>query len=207
MIVQGKLPMGSRVDEQELCAVFGISRTPLREALKALSVEGLVELVPSRGAHITRTTAGELKQEFEVVAGLERQAAELAAVRATVEDLAELTTLQGTIEQHFANDRKTAYFQANQRIHNRIVEMSGNRVLVEIHARLMARIERARYIAVSAPGRWQESVNEHAEILTALKRHDGAAAGEAMMSHVLKTGEYMVLELAHMEEKVSASAG
>ena len=189
MIVEGELGQGERVDEKALCAQFEISRTPLREALKVLACEGLVELLPNRGARVTELTATGVTELFEVAAGLERMAAELAATRATQSELAELVRLQESLERHHAAQRRAEYFRVNQRIHASVLALSRNNVLRELHEALMTKIRRARYQANMSRARWDESVREHRELLGALQRHDDAAAGRLMFEHVLKTGQ------------------
>jgi DNA-binding GntR family transcriptional regulator len=189
MIVEGHLAAGERVNEADLCAQLGISRTPLREALKVLAAEGLVDLLPRRGARIARLGAREVGELFEVLSGLERTAAELAAARVTAKDLARLRRLQQRIEQHHQARRRHEYFRENQALHEAIVALSGNVVLKETHARLMVRVRRARYAAILSQERWDESVREHAGILAALEAGDARRAGELMHRHVARTGE------------------
>jgi DNA-binding GntR family transcriptional regulator len=189
MIVEDRLAAGERVDEAFLCEQLGVSRTPLREALKILATEGLVDLLPRRGARIALLGARELGELFEVLSGLERTAAELAAVRATDKDLARLRRLQRRIEQHHQAQRRHEYYQENHALHTAIVALSGNAVLKETHARLLARVRRARFMAILSQERWDESVREHAEILAALEARDARRAGELMRHHVARTGE------------------
>lgn len=189
MIVQGALAQGDRVDEKGLCAALGISRTPLREALKVLASEGLVELLPNRGARVTELTVTGVAALFEVAAGLERMAAELAAERAGERDLAELRRLQESMERHHAARRRAEYFRVNQRIHDTIIALSGNDVLQDTHAALMTNIRRARYQANATQERWDGSMREHRELLHALEARDGAKAGLLLRDHVLRTGE------------------
>jgi len=188
MIVEGELAQGERVDEKALCARFAISRTPLREALKVLASEGLVALLPNRGARVTRLTATDVTALFELAAGLERMAAELAAERATDRDLAELRRLQDSMERHHAAGRRAEYFRANQRIHNAVIALARNDVLGEMHAGLMTRIRRARYQANATRERWDASLAEHRALLAALQARDVAGAGRLMRDHVLATG-------------------
>jgi DNA-binding GntR family transcriptional regulator len=188
MIVEGRLAAGEWINETELCQQLQISRTPLREALKVLATEGMVELVPRRGAHVAELSTRELVDLFEALSGIEGLAAELAALRMSPVDLEKLRQLQLLIEQrHKARDRH-AYFHDNQELHKAIVQLSGNSAIVEIHARLIARVRRARYQAILSEARWSESVEEHALILAALERRDARRAGELMRQHVAHTG-------------------
>jgi DNA-binding GntR family transcriptional regulator len=189
MIVEGRLAAGEWINETELCQQLQISRTPLREALKVLATEGLVELVPRRGARVAQLSARELVDLFEALSGIEGLAAELAAARMSRVEFEKLRRLQTRIEQrHMAKDR-LAYFHENHELHIAIVRCSGNSAIVDIHARLIARVRRARYQAILSEARWNAAVDEHAQILGALEKRDARQAGELMRAHVAHTGE------------------
>lgn len=189
MIVENELTPGERIDEKRLCALFGISRTPLREALKVLASEGLVDLMPNRGARISRITSREVEEIFEVASGLERLAAELAAERATDEEIEELRATHERMVQLYKAGRRSDYFRLNQRIHNGVIALTRNTVLIDTHADLMTRIRRARYMAIMSQERWDESVREHEDLIEALEARDGVKAGTVLRAHVKKTGE------------------
>jgi DNA-binding GntR family transcriptional regulator len=189
MIVEGKLAPGERVNEAALCEEFGVSRTPLREALKVLASEGLVNLLPRRGARVAGLDGREICEVFEVLSSLEQTAAELAVGRMTATDLARLRQLQGRIQQHHQARRRHEYFRQNHALHEAIVALSGNLVLKETHARLIARVRRARYMAILSGERWDESVREHADILAAFETKNARLAGELIHRHVARTGE------------------
>jgi DNA-binding GntR family transcriptional regulator len=189
MIVEGRLAAGEWINEAELCQQMQISRTPLREALKILAAEGLVELVPRRGAHVAQLSVREVVDLFEALSGVEGLAAELAAERISAADLDNLRRLQLRIEQtHRTKDRRE-YFRENQELHEAIVRSSGNSAIIEIHRRLIARVRRARYQAILSESRWAESVQEHAHILGAVESRNARRAGESMRQHVAHTGE------------------
>ncbi len=144
--------------------------------------------MPRRGAHVARLSPQELVDLFEALSGIEGLAAELAAERMSASDLERLRELQVRIEgRHKARDR-LAYFHDNQDLHVAIVRCSGNPVFVEIHARLIARVRRARYQAILSDARWKAAVDEHAQILAALEGRDALRAGELMRQHVARTG-------------------
>jgi DNA-binding GntR family transcriptional regulator len=192
MIVEGRLASGEWINESELCQQLQISRTPLREALKVLAAEGLVELVPRRGARVAQLSVREIVDLFEALGGVEGLAAELAAMRMSGADLQRLRNLQFRIEQrHKAKDR-LQYFHDNQELHETIVRYSGNSAFVDIHARLIARVRRARYQAILSESRWAEAVEEHARILAALESREAKRAGELMRQHVARTGEVVM---------------
>jgi DNA-binding GntR family transcriptional regulator len=194
MIVSGELSPGEKLVEQTLGDLLGISRTPLRESLKLLATEGLIELVPNRGAYVTRLDVEEVHRLFEVAAGLERLGAELAAMRMTTPELEHLEKLQDELETEFRNQDMATYFTINQKIHQAIVAGSHNDVLVEYHRGLFTRIERARFGALKRHDRWEESVTEHRSILAALIGREREEAGRLMFEHV-----------GHTEQTVTAA--
>ena len=189
LIVRGDLAPGEQLLEVGLSEALGISRTPLREALKQLAAEGLVELQLNRSAVVAPLRRDELAELFEAVSGIERCAAELAAVRMTAQDFERLEALQMRIERHHGRGELRDYFEANQQIHSAIVGFARNGVLKASHDALLARAERARFFALSADGRWDESVREHRQILDALKARNAERAGKLLAQHVRRTGE------------------
>ncbi|HZZ62042.1 MAG TPA: GntR family transcriptional regulator [Roseiarcus sp.] len=198
MIVEGRLAAGEWINETELCQQLQISRTPLREALKVLAAEGLVELVPRRGAHVAQLTVRETVDLFEALSGVEGLAAELAALRMSAADREKLRELQLRIEQRYRAKDRLEYFHDNHELHETIVRFSGNSAIVDIHARLIARVRRARYQAILSESRWSEAVQEHAQILAALESRDAGRAAELMRQHVAHTGEIVRASMDEM---------
>lgn len=189
MIVHGELAPGARIVEPALCEQLAISRTPLREAIRMLSSDGLVAIRHNRNAVVTLIDSRELEYLFEAEAGIEGLAAGLAANRMTNTDLKQLETLQERLEKLHAKGDRAGYFEVNQRIHTLLVAGAKNPVLEETHQRLLGRLERARYLALNSIGRWQESTDEHRAILEALKARDGERAQRLLADHVRHTGE------------------
>ena len=192
LIVRGELAPESVLVESELCALLGVSRTPLREALKLLAMQGLVELRQNRSARIPPIREEDIRDLFEAVSGIERVAAELAARKITPARLDHLRGLQEEIERHFADGDLQAYFSVNQQIHRAIVAAAENATLRETHEWLLGRAERARYLALSSPRRWGELVAEHRAILDALAARNADTAGRLLGAHVLRTGSEVV---------------
>jgi DNA-binding GntR family transcriptional regulator len=188
MIIRGELSPGSLTQETKLSAALGVSRTPLREAMKLLAAEGLVELRPNRSPRISEIELDRVFELFEALAGIERFAAELAAERMTDRELQRLRLLQTRMEKHHQDGRLDAYFAINGEIHSLIVSGARNAPLREAHETLLSRAERARYLALGADRRWSTSVEEHVAILTALEARDGKAAGHLLFTHVQRTG-------------------
>lgn len=196
LIVQGHLAPGQLIAEESLSTALGISRTPLREALRQLTAQGLILLRPNRGAQVAPLDAAAISALFETLAGVERFAAELAAERATEPDLRSLASLQAELRRQRDANRLSSYFEANQRIHLLIVRMAANPVLSEVHATLFPRAERGRFLALEHRGRWDESIGEHEEILDALRGRDPRRAGALLAAHVAHTGEAVLRGLA-----------
>lgn len=184
LIVEGELAPGTRVPERELCARFGISRTPLREALKILASEGLVDLQHHKGAVIAQLTPALVDEMFEVMEALEALAGELACARASDAALAEIAALHQQMLVRYAKRELSEYFQLNQRIHEAIVAAAGNTLLSQLYRGLSARIRRARYMANLSPARWRQAVAEHEQILAALTARDGARAARLLKEHL-----------------------
>jgi DNA-binding GntR family transcriptional regulator len=191
LIIKGTLKPGQILNEVELAEKLGISRTPLREAIKLLGAQGLIELRQNRSARVAMMQADEIGQLFEAMAGIEEFAADLAAQRMTQRELKRLASLQEQIERHHDSRSLDEYFLANQQIHLMIVEAARNRPLQEAHALLFGRAERARYFALSRSERWDESILEHRALLQALEARDGARAARLIGDHVRHTGEVM----------------
>lgn len=197
MIVLGELAPGERINEKELCDIVGVSRTPIREALKVLAADGLVELLPNRGSKVTSPSSQEIKNLFSVIAALERLAVETVALEASAEQLAGLRALHDQMFDMFAKKERERYFDLNHRIHETIIHMAGNAELTRTHADLMTRARRPRFIAITSEGRWDESIKEHELIMTALELRDSRYAGEIVFRHVIKTGAAYIASLAH----------
>jgi DNA-binding GntR family transcriptional regulator len=189
LIVRGDLAPGEPLMEVELSELLDVSRTPLREALKLLAMEGLVELRLNRSAIVTPLRRDDITELFEAVSGIERIAAELAAARMTARDLRKLRDLHERMERFHEAGELRDYFDLNQKIHDFIVACARNNALKATHESLMARVERARFLALSSRARWDESVREHVEILQALENREGERAGKLLAHHVQRTGQ------------------
>jgi DNA-binding GntR family transcriptional regulator len=185
MILEGGLEPGEKIQEKLLTEQFGVSRTPLREALKVLASEGLLDLIPNRGAVISRQTAEESREIFPVLAALEGLAGELAAQDATAAELAEIGRLTGALRQSYDARDRPRYFATNLEIHKRIIAAAKNATLARSHTLLAHRAQRARYQANLTEQRWAAAVAEHEEIAAILKARDSARAGTLMKAHIL----------------------
>lgn len=184
LIVAGEFAPGQRLPERELCERFRVSRTPLREAMKILAAEGLVRLLPNRGAMVPQLTLAELAEVFEVLEALESQAGELATARMSDAAIAEVRQLHEAMVEDHARGDLDAYFRRNQEIHWAIVAGAGNATLSEAYRRLSGRILRARYAANLSASRWAQAIQEHEMILAALEARDGTRLGALLRTHL-----------------------
>ncbi len=186
MIVQGELAPETKLNERVLAAQLGISRTPLREAFKYLASEGLVELLPNRGAVVAPLKPEKVKEMFVVLGALEALAGELVCRNATDADLAEIRALHYQMVAHHARGELAPYFRYNQQIHIRLVECAGNATLAQVYRGLNAHVRRARYMANLSHERWNEAVREHEEILDALTARDSTRLQALLRDHLAK---------------------
>ena len=185
-VVEGGLPQGARIPEKLLCERFGVSRTPLREALKVLAAEGLVELTPNKGARIPKLDETALAELFEVMGGLEALAARLACARMTDTQYAEIEALHHQMYGCYIRRDLSGYFAANQAIHEGIVIAAENQRLLELYHATAAKLRRARYAANLdvQTDRWAQAMREHELILDALRRRAVHEVGEIFIMHL-----------------------
>jgi DNA-binding GntR family transcriptional regulator len=184
MITEGRLAPGSKVSEKNLCELFGISRTPLREALKVLATEGLIVLLPQRGARVAQFTGQDMADLFQVMGELEGLAGELACAKITDEAVNEIRARHHEMLAHYTRGDRTAYFAANQAIHEAIIAAAANSVLTMLFESLRGRLRPARFMANVSRERWDQAVREHGDILAALSRRDGVRLRGLLQEHL-----------------------
>lgn len=204
MILEGQLKPGERVLEAELCRKLNVSRTPMREALKVLAAERLVELQPSRGAVVTSIRIEDVVEHFEMLEILDAAIGELAAARMTEAELREIETLHRKIVEHHHAGHRGKYFDANQAIHAKLAAATRNTGLIATHLRFSRKIARVRYAANFSQTRWNESLAEHEEIMAALRRRDGTRLSTLMREHMRATGGGVVAVLERETERREA---
>ena len=186
MIVSLRLPPGERIQELEVAQLLGVSRTPVREAIKVLTAEGLVELLPLRGAIVKAFSAKDARDMLEVIALLETHAGERAC-------LAEPARIDAILEMHqemkglFEARERLAYFALNQRIHEALIALAGNDTLSMTHATLSKRMRSLRYSGNSTPENWNAAMAEHEQMMVALAARDGQALSRTMGEHIRNT--------------------
>ncbi|WP_019562077.1 GntR family transcriptional regulator [Caldimonas manganoxidans] len=185
LIFERRLAPGAWVDEKALAAEWGISRTPLREALKVLAAEGLVTAVPRRGCQVTELSEDDAQQLFPVMALLEGRCAYEAALRATDAELAELQRLHEDLEVSAAARDVNAYYRANHAFHTRVQALAGNRWLDRVTQELRKFMRMLRGRQLHWPGRLEASIAEHRALIEALVQRDAPRAERLMHDHLM----------------------
>ena len=189
MIVIGDLEPGTKVPEQNLATKFGVSRTPLREALKVLASEGLITLTPNKGATISQLTLEDLEEAFPVMGALEALSGELACERISDAAIGAIRQLHEQMIVHYQANEMPEYFRCNQEIHNQILAAADNATLTNMYRSLSGRVRRARYVANISKTRWEQAVREHEEIIAALSARNGTALSEVLKRHLVNKFE------------------
>lgn len=184
-----ELTPGTWIDEQKLAEQYGISRTPLREALKVLASEGLVVLKPRRGCYVTEISRQDLDDIFPLMAMLEGRCVAEAITRAKAADIARLKKIHEQLESAAREGRIDAFFEANQEFHRQIQELSGNRWLLTVIQDLRKVLKLSRLHSLSLEGRLQQSLDEHRLIMHALESGEAGKAEKAMHDHLLSGRE------------------
>jgi DNA-binding GntR family transcriptional regulator len=188
-IFAGELAPGSFLDEVRLAEQLEISRTPLREALKVLTAEGLVRHEPRRGCFVNQVTERDLDEIFPVIALLEGRCAFEAAQHATEDDLQSLQALHDKLARHAKARRIDDYYATNYAIHEAIIALADNRWLAGVIADLRKILKLARQQQLHAPGRLEQSLSEHLAVFAALQARDPEGAEAAMRTHLLRQRE------------------
>ncbi|MFN4360840.1 MAG: GntR family transcriptional regulator [Hylemonella sp.] len=188
-IFGGTLAPGSFVDEVALCERLEISRTPLREALKVLTAEGLVRHEPRRGCFVNEVTERDLDEIFPVIALLEGRCAHEAALRASDADLVALEILHDKLQKAARHKRIVDYYDTNYAIHEAIITLADNRWLAQVIGDLRKILKLARLQQLHAPGRLEQSLSEHMAVFAALKARDAEGAEAAMRTHLTRQRE------------------
>ncbi len=203
-IFGGVLLPGSFIDEAALCESLEISRTPLREALKVLTAEGLVRHEPRRGCFVNQVTEQDLDEIFPVIALLEGRCAFEATRNASDADVAALELLHERLARHAKARRINDYYEANFAIHEAIITLANNRWLAQVIADLRKILKLARLQQLHAPGRLEQSLNEHMAVFAALKARDCEGADVAMRTHLTRQREALRELARHQKSRVMA---
>lgn len=200
MIVSGEMAPGEKLRESHYCQVFNVSRTPFREAVKALAAEGLIELLPNRSPVVSGLKAQDLEYLYLVVSALEALAGEEACRKITEQELTEVIELHSKMLGAYEREDRAEYLGLNQLIHQRVVEIARNPVLLSSWETLVPRVERARAMANLDRSRWLAAVTEHSRMLAALSARDGALLARL-------TKEHFINGLGYSQKHAETSSG
>ncbi|WP_323123511.1 GntR family transcriptional regulator [Burkholderia alba] len=184
-IIEGVLEPGKKLNERELCEMLGISRTPLREALKVLAAEGLIDIAPNRGASVSRMSEAELRETFELMSGLEAFSGELACERITPAEIAEIRALHYAMLACRAQNDLAGYYRLNQQIHDKINEAARNTALRQTYLAVNRRIQSLRFRSNFQIPKWDRAIHDHDEMLKALDDRDGKRLATILRQHLL----------------------
>lgn len=184
LIVEGAIAPGAKLNERELAEQLQVSRTPLREAIKMLAAEGLVELLPNRGAVAAQLSAQDVADTFEVIAGLEEQSGALAAERIAEGELAEIRALHYEMLAAYTRRDLSTYYRLNAQIHDRINAAARNPVLTRTYRQVNARLQALRFRSNFDERKWQRAVAEHDAMVEKLAARDAAGMRTLMRQHL-----------------------
>lgn len=206
MLIEGHIAPGAKLNERELCEQLRVSRTPLREAIKLLAAEGLVDLLPNRGAVAVKLTEADVVNTFELLSMLEAMSGELAAQRITDEELTELRALNYEMMACFARRDLSGYYRINARIHSAINDAAKNPVLTSTYRSINARVQSLRFRTNQDEGKWGAAVAEHGRMIDALAARDPAAMRQVLIEHLNRKRD-TVLELLRAGEIYPRAGG
>jgi len=186
MIARGALNRGQKVVERNLCAAMGVSRTPVREALRTLNSEGLIDLIPNKGAFVSHPDMKKIKDMFEVMSVLEGVCARLATERMTIESFKELESMHQELERQYEIKNHEGYLRVNRRYHLYLQQLTENSVFPEVINGLRQKILLYRHQQLYQPERFEQSIQEHRDLLSAFRNRNAIAAENVMKDHLTK---------------------
>ncbi len=207
MLMESRIVPGAKLNERELCEKLRVSRTPLREAIKMLAAEGLVELLPNRGAVAVQLSEADVGHTFEVMAQLEAMNGELAAERATPEQIEEIRTLNDEMLNAYTRRDLPSYYALNARIHRTISMAANNPVLTSLYETINARLQALRYRTNQDETKWQRAMTEHGQMVELLAARDGAALRQLLSQHLLQKRDVVVSQLRMQQEQSRVKRG
>ena len=193
MIIEGEILAGAHVPERIICEKLGISRTPLREAYKVLAAEGVLTLLPNRGAVVTQLTQQDVDDILRMIGLIEGTAAERACGLISAAEIHAIEDLHNQMIEYFEQRAISDYFKINQRIHAAIVAAAQSPQMQLTHSALSKRVQRYRFAGNAESARWSRAVREHEQILITLKDRDGALLNAMLQAH-LRNGWKIVRE-------------
>jgi DNA-binding GntR family transcriptional regulator len=195
MLVENRIAPGAKLNERELAEVLHVSRTPLREAIRMLAAEGLVELLPNRGAIAVELSEADVRHTFEVMAGLEGMSGELAAQRITDAELSEIRAMHYEMMACWTRRDLSNYYRLNSRIHEAINRAAGNPVLTATYRQVNARLQALRFRSNQDEQKWKRAVKEHERMVDALAARDAAAMRDVLVQHLQHKRDVVIEQL------------
>lgn len=205
MLVEGRIAPGAKLNERELAEVLHVSRTPLREAIKMLAAEGLVELLPNRGAIAVELTEADVMNTFEVMAGLEGLSGELAAQRITDAELTEVRAMHFEMLACWTRRDLSNYYRLNSQIHEAINRAAKNPVLTATYRQVNARLQALRFRSNQDEEKWKRAVKEHERMVDALAARDPAAMRAVLVQHLHHKRDVVIEQLRAATRAAGAS--
>lgn len=206
MLVENQIPPGAKLNERELSEVLQVSRTPLREAIKMLAAEGLVELLPNRGAIAVELSEADVLNTFEVMAGLEALSGELAAERITDAELAEIRAMHFEMMATYTRRDLSAYYRLNASIHRAINAAAKNPVLTATYNQVNARLQALRFRSNQDEAKWKNAMAEHEKMIDALGTRDAGAMRKVLLEHLRNKRDVVVEQLRHGATQLAGAA-
>lgn len=204
MIIEGELAAGARLNERELCDRLQVSRTPLREAFRLLSADGLVRIQPNRGAHVVALSEKDIRESFEVMGALEALSGELACQHITDQEIAEIRALTFEMQACHARQNLSSYYHVNRAIHDRINAVGQNHLLSQVYQNINLRLQNLRFRSNLNHEKWDRAMREHLEMVDALASRDGPRLARIMRDHLRRKGE-AVLESLRLHAETSSN--
>jgi DNA-binding GntR family transcriptional regulator len=201
MLVEGHIAPGAKLNERELAQVLQVSRTPLREAIKMLAAEGLVELLPNRGAIAVSLSEADILHTFEVMAGLEGMNGELAAQRITDAEVSEIKAMHLEMLAAYTRGDLSNYYRLNAQIHRAINAAAKNPVLTATYTQVNARLQALRFRSNQDGAKWKRAVKEHEKMVEALAARDPVAMRAILVTHVNNKRDAVIAQLRQQDRR------
>jgi DNA-binding GntR family transcriptional regulator len=204
MIVEGELGPGSRIPESRLCDHFGVSRTPLREALKVLSAEGLVNLHPNKGARVARVTRKEIEEIVPVLGALAALAGELACAAIRTDELAHIRGIHIRMMDAYKAGDEQSYSDLNHAVHAALFEVARNTSLSETNNMLQTRLRTLYFVTPKTPPHWADAIQDHVEMIAALAAKDGERFARIARRHICHKLDMMQIAFDRLAARIDA---
>ncbi|HEX7386720.1 MAG TPA: GntR family transcriptional regulator [Castellaniella sp.] len=195
-VVEGSIAPGTKLNERELCDTLGISRTPLREAIKVLAAEGLVEITPNRGASVYQMSEAEIREMFELMSCLEGFSGLLACQRITEEEITEIKAMHYVMLACHAKKDLPGYYKQNSLIHDHINQAARNAALRQVYLATNRRLQSLRFRSNFETAKWDKAMGEHSEMIEALEAHNGERLSIILRDHLLEKRDAVLRVLA-----------